>query len=305
MKKTLSTLALSLCALLGVASANAADITVENAAGKQVVPQNPKRVVVLDFSAVDTIRALGAKDSIVGISNAGKVPDYLSEFSKENYPSVGVPPEPAFEKINDLHPDLIIATSRQEKVLDRLKEIAPVFFVKVDYANFYPSFQQNIHAFGQIFDKQQLADEKLAQLDKQMKALAEKTKGKTALLALVNESRISAFGENSRYGIVYSGFGFTPIDKNIKSSTHGMSIGFEYVLEKNPDYLLVVDRTAAITDKANNAKTVLDNAIIQQTQAYKNNHIVYLNAANWYLTFGGLESMGIMIDEVKSAVEKR
>lgn len=84
-----------------------------------------------------------------------------------------------------------------------------------------------------------------------------------------------------------------------------MSIGFEYVLEKNPDYLLVVDRTAAITDKTNNAKTVLDNAIIQQTQAYKNNHIIYLNAANWYLTFGGLESMGIMIDEVKSAVEKQ
>ena len=49
MKKTLSTLALSLFALVGVAQA--ADITVENAAGKQVVPQNPQRVIVLDFGA--------------------------------------------------------------------------------------------------------------------------------------------------------------------------------------------------------------------------------------------------------------
>jgi len=48
MKKTLSTLALSLFALVGVAQA--ADITVENAAGKQVVPQNPQRVIVLDFA---------------------------------------------------------------------------------------------------------------------------------------------------------------------------------------------------------------------------------------------------------------
>ncbi|WP_040975705.1 siderophore ABC transporter substrate-binding protein [Necropsobacter massiliensis] len=304
MKKTFSTLAVALLGLLGIASADAADITVENAAGKQVVPQNPQRVVVLDFSAVDTIRLLGAKDAIVGVTNAGKVPEYLSEFGAANYANVGVPPEPAFEKINELNPDLIIATGRQEKVLDRLKEIAPVFFVKLDYDNFYPSFQQNIRAFGQIFAQEALAEEKLVALDSRMKQLAEQAKGKTALMTLVNESKISAFGDNSRYAIIYTGFGFTPADKAIKASTHGMSIGFEYILEKNPDYLFVVDRTAAITDKANNAQTVLDNAIIKQTKAAKNNHIVYLNAANWYLTFGGLESMAIMIDEVESAVKK-
>ncbi len=304
MKKTFSTLAVALLGFLGVVTANAAEITVENAAGKQVMPQHPKRVVVLDFSAVDTIRLLGAKETIVGVANAGKVPDYLSEFNAANYANVGVPPEPAFEKINELNPDLIIATGRQEKVLDRLREIAPVFFVKTDYDNFYPSFQQNIRIFGQIFGREALAEEKLAALDSRMKTLAEQVKGKTALITLVNESKISAFGDNSRYAIVYTGFGFTPADKAIKSSTHGMSVGFEYILEKNPDYLLVVDRTAAITDKANNAQTVLDNAIIKQTKAAQNNHIVYLNAANWYLTFGGLESMSIMIDEVESAVKK-
>ena len=66
MKKTLSTLALSLFALVGVAQA--ADITVENAAGKQVVPQNPQRVIVLDFGAADTLRALGVQDKIVGFT---------------------------------------------------------------------------------------------------------------------------------------------------------------------------------------------------------------------------------------------
>ncbi|PJG83325.1 siderophore ABC transporter substrate-binding protein [Caviibacterium pharyngocola] len=304
MKKALSMLGLALIGGFCVASANAADITVENAAGKQVVPQNPQRVVVLDFSAVDTLRALGEKEKIVGVPNSIRVPQYLSEFAAEPYANVGTPPEPAFEKINELHPDLIIATGRQEKVLDRLKEIAPVFFIKIDYDNFYPSFQQNILAMGQIFAKENLAQEQLAQLDQRMTKLAALVKDKTALMTLVNESKMSAFGESSRYGIVYSGFGFTPIDKNIKSSTHGMSIGFEYILEKNPDYLLVVDRTAAITDKADNAKNVLDNAIIQQTDAYKANHIVYLNAANWYLTFGGLESMNTMVDEVQNAVSQ-
>jgi len=71
-----------------------------------------------------------------------------------------------------------------------------------------------------------------------------------------------------------------------------MSVSFEYILDKNPDYLFVVDRTAAVTDKVNNAQTVLDNDIIKQTKAFKNKHIVYLDAANWYLAFGGVGSIG-------------
>ena len=38
-----------------------------------------------------------------------------------------------------------------------------------------------------------------------------------------------------------------------------------------------MDRTAAITEKANNAQKVLDNDIIKQTKAYKDGHIVYLD----------------------------
>ena len=34
-----------------------------------------------------------------------------------------------------------------------------------------------------------------------------------------------------------------------------------------------MDRTAAITEKANNAQKVLDNDIIKQTKAYKDGHI--------------------------------
>ena len=78
----------------------------------------------------------------------------------------------------------------------------------------------------------------------------------------------------------------------------------EYILEKNPDFLLVVDRTAAITEKDNNAQKVLDNDIIKQTKAYKEGHVVYLDAANWYLAFGGLESMEIIAQELDRAVKK-
>ena len=303
MKKTLSTLALSLFAFAGIAQA--ADITVENAAGKQVVPQNPQRVVVLDFGAADTLRALGVQDNIVGFPQSlwlnRKKGMSAATWKDKN---VGDLKEQSLEQINELNPDLIIASKRQEKMIDKFKEIAPVFNVENDYTNYYPSFQQNVTALGQIFGKENVAKEKLSALDSKVAQVAKDAQSKTALLVLVNESKISAFGDGSRYGMVYQKFGFKPIDDSIKSSTHGQSVGFEYILEKNPDFLLVVDRTAAITEKANNAQKVLDNDIIKQTKTYKDGHIVYLDAANWYLAFGGLESMEIIAQELDRAVKK-
>ena len=82
MKKTLSTLALSLFALVGVTQA--ADITVENAAGKQVVPQNPQRVIVLDFGAADTLRALGVQDKIVASHKVEKFQTIFQNLQTKN-----------------------------------------------------------------------------------------------------------------------------------------------------------------------------------------------------------------------------
>jgi len=301
MKKTLSVLAVGLTALWSV-NVQAGNIMVENYAGKQIVPDNPQKVVVLDLGALDSLRELGVKDRVVGVSK-GSMPDYLSEFSDDKYADMGSLVEPSFENINEAEPDLIIASPRQRKVVDRLKEIAPVFYIDNNYTDYYASFQQNILALGKIFNQESAAKEKLALLDKRFSALETLTKNKTALVTLVNESKISAFGDKSRYALVYQKFGFTPIDTNLSGSTHGNSVGFEYVAEKNPDYLLVVDRTAAITDKVNNAQTVLNNEIINKTKAARNHHIVYLNAANWYLAFGGLQSMNTMIDEIAHAVK--
>ena len=82
MKKTLSTLALSLFAFAGIAQA--ADITVENAAGKQVVPQNPQRVIVLDFGAADTLRALGVQDKLWAFHKVEKFQTIFQNLQTKN-----------------------------------------------------------------------------------------------------------------------------------------------------------------------------------------------------------------------------
>ncbi|MEH8107470.1 siderophore ABC transporter substrate-binding protein [Gallibacterium anatis] len=302
MKKSLK-FAIGLLGFFIGTSAYAADITVDSVIGKQTIPQGAKRIVVLDFGVADTLRELNAEDRIVGIPKSSALPAYLESFKTDKFENVGSLPEPAFEKINELNPDLIIASGRQQKMLDRFKEIAPVFYYQNDYNNYYPSLVNNLEILGKIVNKEEVAKQKIAELDKKVDELNKFTKGKNALLILVNENRISVYGDTSRYSLVYQKFGFTPADKNIKSSTHGMSVGFEYIVEKNPDYLLVVDRTAAITDKKDNAKIVLNNDLIKKTKAYQQNHIIYLDAANWYLAFGGLKATENMISELEQAIQ--
>ncbi|OBX01177.1 ABC transporter [Gallibacterium genomosp. 1] len=302
MKKSLKFVIGLLGFLIGT-SAYAEDITVDSVIGKQTIPQDAKRIVVLDFGVADTLRELNAEDRIVGIPKSSALPAYLESFKSDKFENVGSLPEPAFEKINELNPDLIIVSGRQQKMLDRFKEIAPVFYYQNDYNNYYPSLVNNLEILGKIVNKEEVVKQEITELNKKVDELNKFTKGKNALLILVNENRISAYGDTSRYSLVYQKFGFTPVDKNIKSSTHGMSVGFEYIVEKNPDYLLVVDRTAAITDKKDNAKIVLNNDLIKKTKAYQQNHIIYLNAANWYLAFGGLKATENMISELEQAIQ--
>lgn len=69
---------------------------------------------------------------------------------------------------------------------------------------------------------------------------------KKALVILANEGKISAYGAGSRFGIIHDVFGFAQADDKIEVSTHGQSVSYEYVADKNPDYLFVVDRDAAV-----------------------------------------------------------
>lgn len=51
------------------------------------------------------------------------------------------------------------------------------------------------------------------------------------------------------------------------------------------------------------AKKVVENELVETTNAYKNKHVVYLNPEVWYLGGGGLESVNEMIDEVGAVIK--
>lgn len=281
---------------------NEETLTITHELGETKVKKNPKNVVVFDFGSLDTLDKLGVKPAGVPQAN---VPSYLSKYEGKDYENVGGLKEPDFEKVNELEPDLIIISGRQADFYEEFSEIAPTIYLGVDTQNYMESFKKNAGIIGQIFGKEDQVKEELAKIDNSVSELKKKAEstGKNALVVLANEGKISAFGPNSRYGVIHEEFGVTPVDQKIEASAHGQIISNEYIVEKNPDYLFVVDRTAAVGGETS-AKTVVENNMVKTTDAYKNSHIVYLDPDCWYLSGGGLESVAMMVKEVSEGLGK-
>ncbi|GEK37083.1 siderophore ABC transporter substrate-binding protein [Enterococcus thailandicus] len=276
-------------------------LTVKDSNGEVNVTKNPQKVVVFDNGSLDTLDALGVGDHVVGAATQN-LPAYLSSYKEVE--SAGGIKEPDLEKINQMKPDLIIISGRQSDFQEELSKIAPTFFLSVDTEKPWESIQQNVLTLGEIFDKESEAKKQIKELSTEIKKTADKASDldKKALVVLVNEGQLSAYGSGSRFGFVHDVFGFPQADNEIEPSTHGQSVSFEYVLEKNPDLLFVIDRTKAIggDDSQNN---LAENELIAQTNAGKNGKIISLQPDVWYLSGGGLESMKLMLEDVNQAFE--
>src|SRR5690606_30561817 len=190
------------------------------------------------------------------------------------------------------------------ELYEEFKAIAPTIYVGLDTANYIESFKENVQTVAKIFDKEDMVKEEIAAIEKQIEEVNKKVTelGKTALIVLANDGKVSAYGPGSRFGLIHDVLGFQAVDENIEASTHGQSISFEYIVEKDPDFLFVIDRTAVVGGESS-AKEVIENDLVKNTKAYKEGNIVYLDPNYWYLSGGGLVSVSEMILEVGAAVE--
>ncbi|OUQ85515.1 ABC transporter [Brevibacillus brevis] len=282
------------------------EVTIKHKLGEAKLKKNPKTVVAFDFGVLDSLDKLGIE--VAGVAQSTSIPAYLEKFKDAKYTNVGGLKEPDFEKINALKPDVIFISGRQQDAYEELNKIAPTIFMGVDNAKYMESFKENMKTLGTIFGKEAQVEEELGKIDASIKELNAKAtaSGKTALIVMVNEGKLNAYGAGSRFGILHGEFGFTPVDKNISVENHGQSVSFEYIAEKDPDYLFVIDRGNAISknkEVSTSTQQTVENDLIKNTKAFKTGNIIYLDSSNWYLSGGGLESTAGMAEEVLKEVK--
>lgn len=277
-------------------------IMVNHELGETEVTKNPEKVVVFDYGTLDTLNKLGIE--VKGVPQGSSIPTYLEKYAGEDYQNVGSLKEPDFEKLAQIDPDLIVISGRQSALYDQLSELAPTVYLGVDTTRYMESFKENLATIGNIFDKQDEINQELQNIEQSITDLEETAtaSGKNALIILANDDKISAYGPNSRFGMIHDVFGLPAVDDGIEVSTHGMNVSFEYVVEQNPDLLYVIDRGAVVGGESS-AKQVVENKLVKKTDAYKNDNIVYLDPNYWYLSGGGLVSVQEMVNEIKKSLE--
>jgi iron complex transport system substrate-binding protein len=277
------------------------EVTITHKYGEVTIEKNPKKVVVFDFGVLDALDTFGVE--IAGLPQA-IVPKTLEKYAGSEYTNVGSLKEPDFEALHELQPDVIFISGRQAELYDQFAEIAPTVFVEVDYANYMSSLEKNFKLLAEVFEKEDVLDSKMDELKASIETLNKEASAddSKALILLANEGKVSAYGPGSRYGFVHDVFGFKAVDENLEVSQHGQSVTFEYILEKNPDVLFVIDRSAAVGGEVG-AKDTIENELVKKTNAYKNGKIIYLDAVNWYIAGNGITSTQSMVEEVKAAIE--
>lgn len=279
-------------------------VTVEHELDTTEVPKNPENIVVFDFGILDTLDKLDVE--VTGVVQSSTVPSYLDKYESDDYENIGSLKEPDFEKISEIDPDLIIISGRQAELYDQFTELAPTIHLGVDTTDYMNSFKENMGIVGEIFEKETEVEEELAAIDEMIAGVEERAEanGEKALIILANDDKISAYGSNSRFGIIHDVLGVPETDEGIEASTHGMNVSFEYVMEENPDILYVVDRGAVVGGTSGeSAKQLVENELVENTNAYKNDNIYYLNPEYWYLSGGGLTSVAEMVKEIDESIQ--
>ena len=225
-------------------------VTVKTTRGEAAVPQNPERVAVYDFGMLDTLNKLGVP---TGMSVDKNLLPYLDAYFKQTKPA-GTLFEPDYEALNAYKPQLVIIGSRTAKAFDQLSRIAPTIEMTADTAHLKDSAKERIDALAQIFGKQAEADKLKAEIDASFEA------------AKAADSSIKEKGN------------------------HGQPVTFEYIKKTIPDWLFVLDRSAAIGEEGKAAKDVLDNPLVAETTAWKKGQVVYLPPET-YLAAGGAQKL--------------
>lgn len=270
------------------------------------VPYDPERIAILDMACLDILDSLGVGGRVVGSASTSL--DYLQDYvTDQNIENLGTIKEADMEAVMACEPDVIFIGGRLSSSYDALSEIAPVVYLSTDTEiGVVESVRKNASTIAAIFGLEDQVDELMADFDERIETLAAFAEGKTAIVGMCTSGSFNVLGNDGRCSMIGREIGFenVGVDANADTSTHGNEASFEYVVEKNPDYIFVMDRDAAIgTDGAQLAQDIMENELVQGTDAYKNGQLVYLeHPAVWYTAEGGVQALDLMLQDLETTL---
>ena len=270
---------------------------------RQEVPYDPQRIAILDMASLDILDALGVGDRV--ICTASTSLEYLKDYINDDIANIGTIKEADLEAVMACDPDVIFISGRLATSYEALSEIAPVVFLATDSElGLVESVRKNAMTIASMFGLEDQVDSLMEGFHERISALQEIAENTTAIVGMCTSGSFNVLGNDGRCSIIGNEIGFenVGVDANIDTATHGNEASFEFVVQKAPDYIFVLDRDAAISrEGAQLAKDIMENELVMSTDVYKNGNLIYLaHPAVWYTAEGGITALDLMLQDLES-----
>ncbi|MFV0360368.1 siderophore ABC transporter substrate-binding protein [Tropicimonas sp.] len=288
----------SLAVAMASAPGMADPVTIETATGPVSLPAAPQTIAVFDIAAIDTLSALGVE--IAGVPRPHYV-SYLDDVAAGATP-VGTLFEPDYEALALLSPEVIVVGGRTAAQVGALSRIAPAIDMTIWGDDQVAQALARLDAYGRLMGLEDRAAAVRATFEGRLATAKAAVAGKgNALIVLANGPKISAYGAGSRFGWLHRELGLPEAKEGVDAQTHGEAISFEFIAEADPDWLIVIDRGAAVGAGGAGAAETLDNELVSGTRAWRDGHVVYLDPGRLYIAGGGIRSMTGTLEELTEA----
>ncbi|KEH96763.1 ABC transporter substrate-binding protein [Clostridium massiliodielmoense] len=216
-----------------------------------VINKEPKRIVSIAPNITETIFALGRGNKLVGRTDYCDYPKKVN-----NITSIGSLTQPNIEKIVELKPDVVIASTHFKKdVLTKLEKMN-IKVVVLYGPETFDGVYDTINKVGEVMNAKSEANKLVLDMKKKVDSITDKVKNKNKpkVYYVVSYGKMGDFtsGGDTFIGNMIEMAG----GNNVASDVKGWKYSIEKLVEKNPDII--------ICSKYFDAKKG-----IQQTQGYK------------------------------------
>lgn len=303
LKKSLSAIVQSLVVCLPfsmVAPALADPIVVKTEQATLTIPQKPQRLAVFDLAVVDNLNTLGI--DVAGVPKR-LLPKHLAAYSADRYTSIGSLFEPDYDRLGQLAPDLIVVGMRSQSAAGQLGELAPVLDLSQRSDHFVEPLRRQLRILGQIFDREAVAEQKIAAMDQALSAIREQLAGQTGLVLFAYNGELIPHAPGERFGMFHELTGMNSVAERATAASGVLpKIGtpeatklhrlrLTEALAAKPDWLIVLDRSAVKGAVSRIEEQLQEHPAITASSAWQKGQVYYLDAPAWYLATGGYQSV--------------
>ncbi|MEX3609795.1 ABC transporter substrate-binding protein [Rothia sp. LK2588] len=271
---------------------NSKTVSVEDNFGTHDVQAPVKAAAVTDNRSFELVDKWG-----VDVVAAPKqlVPTTIPGIKNDqNIVDLGTHREPDLEALASAEPDVILNGQRFSQHYKDIQELNPeatlLEFEPRDGEPMLPELKRHTTALGEVFGKQDDAKQLVSDLDQATEAAKKAYDPQQKVIAINvsgGEMGYIAPGKGRFFGPLFDELNLTPAlqVENASDDHEGDDISVEAIAKANPDWILVLDRDAAVSKDPNvtPAKEVIMNSeALKNVTAVKKGNIVVAPADTYY-----------------------